>query len=247
MKIKTKHVIIVFSLLIIIIFSGGWYLGRINGKNASKPDINALKGQITSMTLLLNEKTIYLSVAEQELASQKELVRQKEIEKKLLSKTNIKKVNEVTKLKLQVDTLLANVEYNKKLIKVQSDQVDSLIYLSPTGDPALLLPFDIQRKDNWLDMKISLDEEGDASISLKVPVNIDLITGFEKKTKKPVVTLSTDNPYIKPLSIRSYKLDMPKQKRVSLGIMVGYGIMLGNPMKSAPLVGAGLTYNLINF
>ena len=74
---------------------------------------------------------------------------------------------------------------------------------------------------------------------------LDVWTGYQKKEKTPSVIITTDNPYIKTLSLSSIRFDMPKPKRYGIGFQFGYGIT--REFKLSPYAGVGLSYNIIRF
>ena len=76
-------------------------------------------------------------------------------------------------------------------------------------------------------------------------VPVDLWGVLKKKEKTPSIIITSENSYIKTLSVSSIKFDMPKPKRYGIGVQIGYGIT--REFKLSPYVGIGLSYNAIRF
>ena len=82
---------------------------------------------------------------------------------------------------------------------------------------------------------------------VNVPINVDIYTGIDKKSKKPTADVVIDNPYVTLNSISSIKLDIPKVKKWGIGISAGYAIVLSKQVTTAPFVGISLNRNIIRF
>jgi len=68
---------------------------------------------------------------------------------------------------------------------------------------------------------------------------------LKKKEKTPSIIITSENSYIKTLSVSSIKFDMPKPKKYGIGLQIGWG--LTKELKTSPYIGVGLSYNLIRF
>jgi len=247
-QVKTKYLVFALLGFVLATFVLGLYLGHRKAQNASVATINALKFELSQKTIELNKKTIYLTQTEQALATQKDLVKAGVIEREELRKLNIKHVNEINKLNLQIDTLLQNVDHNGVIIITQQSTIDSLTAQTVKKEQkAILLPFSFNKTDEFTALAGNFDKDGVLGISLKMDVPLDVITGISKETKKPFINVTTPNSYIRVLSIKSYSTDIKKPTRFGVGLNVGYGLILGDPVKTAPYIGAGLSYNFIRF
>lgn len=237
-KIRNSYL---FSALLVVflgLFFGGWYIGASKSNKASRASVDALKQEITKLTVQLDDMEYSLTKAEQTVATQKELIKEGELSRKELKAINIKHVNEISKLKFRIDTLLEDVQHGGQIV---------VIHDTITKQPknAILLPFGFQKKDQWLDLKGNFDSSGKLGISLKMDMAVDAVSGKDKTTKQPTLNLLTDNPYLQTISVRSYKVDAEKPKHYGIGVFVGYGISKSATL--SPLVGAGISYNLIQF
>ncbi len=245
-QIKNKYII----LGILVAFSLLFILGYINGhRRADRSNslaISSLKQEISRLTVEIDEKTVYLSKVEQDLTTEKELRKADIIDKETYRKLYIKKVDELTKAQLKIDTLLQNVSHNGQIIEILNSQIANYKNTSTDKQKAILLPFTFEKKDNWLDLKGQLNKDGVLGIDLKMDASIDVITGIDKDNKSFCI-LKTDNQYIKTLSLASYKTDPPKKLKYGIGIQFGYGLILKKEPQLCPFVGIGVSRNLIKF
>ena len=182
---------------------------------------------------------MYIASVEQEIMTLREAKRNGDVEREELRKLNIKHLNEITRLKLRIDTVFINVPHTGTVIEVPGDTD------SDRQESALLLPFGFQQKDEWLTLYGSFDIYGDFDLDIKMDVDIDLWMAVKKKEKTPSVILTSNNPYINVLSVSGIKFDMPKPKKYGIGINLGYGITKNGIL--SPYVGFGISYNIMSF
>ena len=76
---------------------------------------------------------------------------------------------------------------------------------------------------------------------LNIRNDFNIVSYYEKD--KLVLDVSDKNPYSITKSQRSY-INLPKQKKWSIGVNAGYGISKSG---LSPYIGLGVNYNLINF
>lgn len=237
-KIKNRNLIIGVLIAFGAIFILGWYLGKVKADRASKPIINALNNEISSYKYTIDglEKLAYEK--EQIITQQREAIAQHLIDKKELRALNLKKVNEVTMLKGKIEILLDSIKHSG--VVIHHDDSDDVEW-----EDAITLPLGFEENTKYY--KISGEFDKDAYLSLKIEVPIDILsvwTGIEKGTGKHIATVTLDNPYVKINDILSVKMDIPKQRRISIGAQAGYGLILGKPLSTAPYMGVGISYRL---
>ncbi len=240
LTIRTRHIVVGVILCLLLTLGLGWWLGYSRQKKVAEIALKEAKNELQTLTVQLNDKEYSLTKIEQELATERELRKQDVIDKETLRKLNIKHVNEISKLKLRIDTLLEDVGHTGQIITIR-DTINQL----PSN--ALLLPFGFQKKDEFIDLKGKFDRVGRLDIDLSMDISVDAISGFEKKTGKPTLSLLTDNKYIDVIDIKSYKTDVPRPKKYGAGIFCGYGINTKNPQEPSIVLGVGVSYNLISF
>jgi len=241
MTIKTRYIISTVFVAILAIFIIGGLMGYKRGKSASTPLINALTDQIVKYEVELKNSKLYVAEKEQELLSVREAKRQGDLTNEELRKLNIKQAKELTRLKLQVDTLLEDIDHTGQVIYVDRIVKDSL-------QKAIKLPFTFQKKDEWLDLKGSFNNDAKLDIALKVNANVDVWVVQKKREKTPSVLITTTNPYIGVIGIQSQKYDIQRKKRFGLGGLFGYGINLtGQGQVNYPFIGVGLSYDFLQF
>lgn len=236
---KARNIIIGVFLAISALFIAGYITGHKRGVSASTPQIQALEEELSRITVRLNSQTLYVTSVEQEIATLKQAKEAGDVTAKELRTLNIKQLNEISRLKLQIDTLLPNVDSDAQIVNIIYDTVK-------VPKPAILLPFSFNKSDMWLNLKGTFSLLGKLDISLKLNVPVDVYTGIDSKTKLPIVKLTSNNPYVNVLSVSSIKLDTPpKPKKIGIGLIVGYGIT--NSYKMSPVVGIGVSYNILRF
>lgn len=238
MKVKTKYIILAILIGIFGVYVLGRYSGRKKAESVLNPLILSQEDRIISYVLEIGDKTTYIAQKETEILSQREAIKRSDIERKELSALNLKQVNEISRLKLRVDTLLEDVNNSGGVITIHDT-----ITLKPTN--YVKLPFIVTKNDQWLSLKDSTDINGKTSILLKMNLSLDVWTGRSQKTKKYTTLITTDSPYIGVIGIKSQKYDVPKQRPYGIGLQIGYG--LTTQLKPTPYIGIGLQYSLIKF
>jgi hypothetical protein len=238
LKLSTKYAIIGVLILLLGIFFSGLYIGHKRGVNASTPTITALQQEIQHQIVIINNQKLYVSSIEQEIETLKKAKADGDVTNAELKKLNLYHVSELTRLTLMIDTLLNNVDNNGQVVKVIYDTIK-------VPRPAILLPFSFNKKDEYLDLKGNFNTLGKLDISLKMEAKLDVWSGWDKKSKQPTTKITTNNPYLSPLSINSIKMDVQKPKKIGVGFQCGYGIT--NSLKPSPYVGLGIQYSIFRF
>jgi hypothetical protein len=245
--IPNKYLILAIGLLILGIFFGGWYIGATKDKNALNTTIEAQKKEIQRMSVEINDTEYQVTKVEQELMTEKELRKQDIFEKKELKALGLKQANEISRLKLRIDTLLEDITHDGQIITILNSQItnidNNIDTMSMLHQKAILLPFTFEKTDKWLSLKGRFNEEGKLGIDLSMGIEVNAVSGIDKN-KKPILNLYTDNPYLRTISIASYKTDVPKPKKYGMGVSAGYAICRSG---LSPFVGVGLSYSIISF
>jgi hypothetical protein len=120
---------------------------------------------------------------------------------------------------------------------------------STTADTtkAIKLPFGFSERNKWYQFDGAFDNDGVLNFALTVPLAVDVVTGYDKTAKEYKAIVKTDNPYVQFNGVRSLKLDLQKPKKYGIGVQVGYGIPLNNPLELRPYIGLGIQYSIIRF
>jgi hypothetical protein len=248
LQVKSKYLVFALCGVIATTFMGGWYLGYRRTSNALKPQITTLNTQLRQKTIKIEGQEFYISIADQKITTLKQAKRDGDVRNEELRKLNLRQVNEINRLKFRIDTLLTDVSHNGKIISVLTEKIDSLSHDTVSVKKnAILLPFSWKKKDKWLILTGTFDNVGKLDVNLGLDFKADLWAGVDKTTKKNTAILTTDCKYIKTVSFNSIKLDFPKKKYYGIGLQVGYGINLGDPVKASPYMGVGVSYNFIRF
>lgn len=96
----------------------------------------------------------------------------------------------------------------------------------------------------------SLANQDSTYLSLLIKNDYSLVVGEEGglfKKRKPFAEVTSLNPYSEIKTLRTYKVSVPKPKRIGIGLHVGYGLTLNQNPTLSPLIGVGINYNLIEF
>ena len=247
--IKNKYLLLAVVALVGL-FVGTYYLGRLVGHlradNSNEATTEALQGEISRYIALVQDKETYIVSVEQQLTTEKEAKKALELTNKDLRAMNVKHLNEISALKLQIDTLMTDISHNGQIIAIQQEKIDSL-----TNQPvsvkknAILLPFEFTKKDQWMDLVGSFDNNGGLTVGLKMGVPVSVVTGIDRD-KKPICSVLTDNPYIKTLSVQSFKTDPPRVTKYGIGVFIGAGVS-ARDLKPTLVVGVGMSRNFIRF
>jgi hypothetical protein len=240
-KVRTPYLAIIILALLASTFFVGKYLGSKKTDNALNGLILAKNRQIETYEVMLRDAKTFVTEKDQEVTTLKEAKKSLEVTNEELRKLNIRTLHELTRLNLQIDTMLDDISNMGIIIPINEPIVDN----KPQN--AIKLPFSFIKKDDWLDLKGDFDSKGKLAIGLKINAPIDIYTGWDnhKKTYKSVVT--TTNPYIKVLYIKSQKFDVKKTNRYGVGLQAGYSLVLSNPVKLSPTLGLGISYNFIRW
>jgi hypothetical protein len=231
-QFKTRTIIGLILALLLITLGGGWYWGHLQGDRALNSLKSALNDTISHYVVKINNNTVYIAQVEQEILSQREVIKQGEISRKELRTLNLKQASEINRLKFRIDTLLTDVSHNGKIISVLTEKIDSLsndtIIVKKN---AILLPFNFTKTDQWLKLDGTFNNVGKLDISLSLVADVNVYTGWDKTLKSYKSVVTSDSPYLQTIGIKSFKLDLPKVKKYGLSIQTGYGVQFGNPIR----------------
>lgn len=240
MSIKLKYLILIVFCAFLATFFYGKHLGLIKADNQSKEEIARLNTKIHVYTVEINDARKYVAQKEQEIKTLSQAKKDGDIRNEELRKLKIKHLNEITRLSLLIDTLMNNIVHDGHIIHVDTVIIDKTEY------NAIKLPFSFNKTDQWLSLTGMFNKEGKLDMSVKMQADLDIYTTVQKKSKNPITIITTDNPYLKTISIKSQRLDMPKPKKSGIGIQIGYGFDVKR-MTPTPYIGIGVSRNLIRF
>ena len=212
----------------------------LNRLKEAENTISVMKGQLRDDSVIITSK-------EQEVLSQKEALKRLELDKRDLKALNIKQASELTNAKFRIDTLLQDVSHNGQIISLYVNMIDSLAKVkTPVKQNAIVLPFSFQKSDKWMQLRGSFDNLGKLSVALELIADVDIISGVDK-TGKRKTTVTTNNPYISTIGISSFKVDEKKPTKWGIGVFGGYGVSLQKNPTLTPIIGFGLSRNIIRF
>ncbi len=124
--------------------------------------------------------------------------------------------------------------------------LDSIMYLYPE-----YIVSDTGRTDttDWIIINGTVSKDY-ANLGLSIVNRYSVVIGYEGKFKKrkPVAIVTNDNPYTDISSMRTYQVSVPKERRLGIGVAVGYGAYF-DPQKVRVghgfIGGITLNYNII--
>lgn len=237
MKIKANTILIftLFLGLLGVVFLFGYVVAQRKGDVRYNRAILGHKEEIRRYTVMLDSQDVVVAEKDQEILSQREAIKRGDIEREELRKLNIKRVNEITRLKLRIDTLL-------------TIKPDTNIFVIDTcnGKPVLPLPYSFSKKDQFLTLNGTIDTKGTLDLGLGMDIPLDVYGAIDKDTKNYKVAITTANKYVNLLSISSQKFDVPSPKKWGIGFQIGWGVDVLRA-KTSPFIGFGLNRNLIRF
>ncbi|MDM1074203.1 hypothetical protein HX001_17090 [Empedobacter brevis] len=137
-------------------------------------------------------------------------------------KISLNKIDQVTKV---------NAELKAK-VQLKPNEANNLVY-----------------QDRWLTLNYNQDSN-QVAVNYDVGLNIarysDRNWFLGKKTN--YIDVFSDDPRVKIKGLQTFRVEEQKQRPLSIGIQLGYGIyQQNNQIKTTPYVGVGLNYNLFNF
>jgi hypothetical protein len=240
-KIKNSYIVLCILGIVALCFLAGYIFAHRKGVN----EIQRLKLAYSDSVLIYKvklhgaEMTAYQMT--QLVVSQKTALKEINLKNSDLEKLNIKKTNEISQLKLEIDTLL-HVEHNGQIV---------IVHDTITKQPhnAILLPFKFYHVDKWMPDSLTgnFNDKGILTIKLKMEIGVAAIAGTDMQNK-PKLTLLSDNPYIKNIKVESYKTNVVKPKKWDIGFQAGYGFVYADSKVSpGPFVGAGLSRRIVSF
>ena len=175
------------------------------------------------------------------IISQKQAIQQGFVIKEELDKINIKRLNEITHLRTTVSILLDSINYIGGIVPPNTPCPPD------ENHPVLYLPLTFGEDNDYIHMKGVFEEDGKLSMDIQVPISLDMFVGYDKTTKMIKSVVSTDNPYVKLDDIFTLKTDLTRPQKWGIGVIGGYGVVVGNPVRTAPFIGIGLSRNIIKF
>jgi hypothetical protein len=202
--IKNRWLLLGLTILLSGMFVAGRYSGHRKADRVSSQVISALTDTLNMYKYVIKETTKTAVEREQTINTQREAIKQHLIDKEELRKLNIKKVAEVTSLKGEIVILKDSLEHTGNIIIVLP--CDSIA----KPKPAIELPFTFSQQDKYLNLRGGFDIKGKMNIDIKMPLAVDVWTGYDNKRKLYKAVLTYDNPYLETIDITSVKIDIPK-------------------------------------
>lgn len=164
----------------------------------------------------------------------------------------------------EIAKLQASVEANKKYLKEQGSVTNftsetniktstptTVVETSDPGSPIYKSPFNLRNKGiTWVSGSVVASRDS-TLVDLKVRNEYSLVIGEEPTgflglgKPKPFADVKNLNPWSETTDLRSYQVNLPKPKKVHIGLGVFYGF--GAEFKPQPLIGGGILYDFINF
>lgn len=234
--IKNKYLLVGLIIALLGVFLFGQWSGRKKGDRASTALIRALRDTIRTERINIAgvEQTAYNM--SQIVVTQKQAIQSGLLEREAMRKLHLKAVNELTKAQLTINILRDSVKHNGQIITIRDTVFKER--------NAILLPFNFGDTTKYVTFGGKFNEKGVMSYGLSVPVELKVYSGIEKRTYKPIVTITSSNPLVQITDIESIKMDSFKPKKWSVGIQGGYGVTKDG---LSPYVGIGISRSILRF
>ena len=236
--LKNKYLFLGIIVAILALFFVGMGIGIKKGKDALKPTVIAQEKELVKYTTKIKGLEVYVSKKEQEVMTLQEALKKTELSREEIRKLHLKSLQEIVRLKLVIDTLVAIPTDHQVIIK------DTCI----SGDQsAVLLPYSFKKADKWLTLNGTIHKSGVVDVVFKMPLAVDVFTDYDRKLNKYTVTVTTSNPYLGTEDIKSQQFDALKEKKWGIGLLAGYGLTLNGKPQFTPWLGVGVSRNIIRF
>lgn len=106
-------------------------------------------------------------------------------------------------------------------------------------------------KNKWYDITATVGQGARARIMTTDTLIVQrktVTTGnFFNQRQYEQLDISFANPYNVVTGVKSYVVTQPKPKKFSISLFAGYGYGLDKELKRLPIVGVGVSYNIIRF
>ena len=229
-----KNYIIIFLVLCVFaILYFGWRSYSSKLRSIAESNVVALNDTIKHYQIEIDKQKLEVFEKNALILSQKDAIQAGLLDRDALRKINIEQASELTKIKALISVVRDSVSHTGIVIK-------DTAWITPKY--SILLPFSFSDSTKFINLKGYFNQSGKLIYSLKVPVNLDVYTGYKDKVLK--TSIVTDNPYISIQDITTIKMDSPKIKKFGIGIFTGYGISSGG---LSPVIGVGINYNIFTF
>lgn len=242
LEIKNRTLIIGILIAILLIFLLGWSIGRRGRDRGLQSELDSLNGKINYYKAVIEDQEAYIAQVTQQITTQKEALAKGELDKETLKALNLRYASEVTRLKGQIRILADSIASTGNVIIVRDCDTATV-----DTTKAIQLPFTFSRYNQHYQVHGGFDTNGEMSLALAVPLKVNVITGYNRQTKQYTASVITDNPFVFMNGVESIKLDKVKPKPWGVGVFAGYGVSFGDPLRATPIVGLGLSYNLIRW
>lgn len=226
-------VIICLVLGVFAILYFGWRSYSSKLRSVAESNIVALNDTVKHYQIEIDKQKLEVFEKNALILSQKDAIQAGLLDRDALRKINIEQASELTKIRALVSIVRDSVSHTGIVIK-------DTAWINPKY--SILIPFSFSDSTKFINLKGYFNQSGKLSYSLKVPVNLDVYTGYKDKVLK--TSIVTDNPYIFIQDITTVKMDFPKSKKFGIGIFTGYGISSGG---LSPVIGIGISYDFFHF
>jgi len=236
-QIKNKYLFLVIIGALLACFLLGGYLARQRGDRALDSLSMAYNNEILQYKYRLDSLEKVASQRDQEITTLRQAIKNGDVERAELRKINLRQVNEITKLKVAIDTLIH--------IQPPDGTVVQIVYVDKQPKPALLLPYTFKDDNKHFNISGTFNTKAELSLAIKMTANLDVWVGT--KDKKPSVVVTSDNPFLNLSNVKSIKFDKVKPKKWGVGLQAGYALILDNNPRFSPILGVGVSRNVIRF
>lgn len=155
-----------------------------------------------------------------------------------------------------VTTVTATTNFQSSshtLLSPNSDTIylDNTAYIYPeyiVSDTGRSISPSLNKEIDWVILNGTINKDN-SNIGLSITNMYSVVIGYEGKFKKrkPVAYVTNENPYTDVSSMRTYQVKVPAERRLGIGIAVGYGGYF-DPVKlrvgSGVIAGITLNYNI---
>ena len=212
---------LIIAGVLIVLLAATYLLGRYLSNKEHKADLNnliALQDTVRNYQTKIKGLSIEVFETKRVVLSQADAIKVGLVEKEALKKLNIKTLSELTQLQIQLKIARDSVGHSGQIVYIDTNK----------QKPAILLPFTFGDTTKHFALSGGLNLTGKMSYTFVVPaLKLDIYGGINKKGVA-ILSVTTDNPYIKISEITSTKIEVAKPSKIGIGATAGYGAFYAN-------------------
>lgn len=163
---------------------------------------------------------------------------------KAFTDLNLQNNQELVKLQKVVESYKKELKKGGSVTVIEGETKFDTVYVDKKHDGKIVGrdTFMNTIDNKWITLTYGWKKDSTIA-QLKTRDEYDIVIGYDKK--KPFADVTSHSPYSSVRTVRSFQVEVPKQKKNHIGIGIMYGI--GADFKPQPVIGIGYTRSIISF